>query len=97
MKKLQLKQWLGLVGFLVVLLLICLTFMFIVPLESDSTSGVYDLCTGSNLLPDEHIDISKYASDHSFHLLRGELGKYTQAKALIDNHQVRCSTAKLYL
>jgi len=92
MKKLQSKQWLGILGFLVVLLLICLTFVFIVPLESYTTSSNYGLCDGSNLSHPAPVK-------NDYHLVKGQLQDYLNAKKYMDTHSAACSdpTVKLFL
>jgi hypothetical protein len=86
------KQWLGFFGVLVLLAAICALFMFVVPLESysgaqcagsagtnGSSSDVSScLCPGVNLvnLP----TITKF----DYHLLRGEMKAYQDAKPLVD-------------
>jgi len=92
MKKLQAKQWLGVLGFVIVLLLICLTFAFVIPLESYSgaqcagTSAENNsaadvsgcLCNGSNLR------LNPAPVKFDYHLLRGEFNAYQDAKPLVD-------------
>ena len=70
-----------------------LVFMFAVPLESYS-SGVNGLCYASDLMPGEKIPPS---INKSFHLLKGELEAYSQAKTQLSTQVVDCSTIKLYL
>ena len=89
----QVKSWLGLFGVVTLLVAICLVFMFIVPLESYSgascdTTNVSTatdkpninscLCSGPDLR------LTAPPAKQTFHLLRGEMQAYQDAKPLVD-------------
>lgn len=93
------KQWLGFLGVVALLAIICSVFMFIVPLESDTQTDNNTLCAGSNLMPDEVTLSCPGPVTKDYHLVKGEMQAYLDAKKCIDVHSVSCpaETVKLFL
>lgn len=93
------KQWLGFLGVVALLAVICGLFAFVIPLETDTMSSNDTLCAGSNLMPDEVTPPCSGSVTKSYHLVKGEMQAYQDAKKCIDAHLPTCSTTtvKLFL
>lgn len=93
------KSWLGFFGVVILLAIICGVFAFIVPLESDIQTDSSTLCTGSNLMPGDNISSCPEPVTKDYHLVKGEMQAYQDAKKCIDAHSVTCpaTTVKLFL
>ena len=93
------KQWLGFLSVVTLLVITCGLFAFVIPLETDTMSGNVTLCAGSNLMPDEVTTPCPGPVTKNYHLVKGEMQTYQDAKKCIDAHLSTCSAAivKLFL
>ncbi len=94
------RSWLGFLGVLVLLAIICGVFAFLVPFESD-TASTGSFCPGSsNLMPnDTSYPHCSSPNEADYHLIKGQMQQYLDSKKCIDAHSLSCSssTVKLFL
>lgn len=93
------KQWLGFLGVVALLAVICGLFAFVIPLETDTLSDSDTLCAGSSLLPGDNISSCPTLVAKEYHLVKGQMQAYQDAKKCIDAHMPTCNatTVKLFL